>query len=71
LEELADSGKELYSIFMCSNKCTFFIITPILVSIIEAHKTILNALIIDTKIGVLIKKVHLLEYIKIVNRNAR
>jgi hypothetical protein len=33
--------------------------------------SILNALIIDTKIGVIIKNVHLLEHIKIVNRNAR
>jgi hypothetical protein len=32
---------------------------------------VLNALIIDTKISVVIKKVHFLEHIKIVNRNAR
>jgi hypothetical protein len=29
-------------IFICSNKCTFFIITPILVSIIKTFKTLKN-----------------------------
>jgi hypothetical protein len=35
----------------------------------HSHKyhNVLNALIIDTKIGVIIKKVHLLEHIKIVH----
>jgi hypothetical protein len=33
----------LFTIFICSNKCTFFIITPILVSIIKAFKTLKNS----------------------------
>jgi hypothetical protein len=33
----------LFTNFICSNKCTFFIITPILVSIIKAFKTLKNS----------------------------
>jgi hypothetical protein len=33
----------LFTIFICSNKCIFFIITPILVSIIKAFKTLKNS----------------------------
>jgi hypothetical protein len=37
------STNTVEQIFICSNKCTFFIITQILVSIIKAFKTLKNS----------------------------
>jgi hypothetical protein len=40
----------LFTIFICSNKCTFFFITPILVSIIKSFKTLKNSYMFRSKL---------------------